>query len=332
MKKMIALILVLVLAISLAACGGSSTAASSSSGNSANSSDSTQKVKATFVGVMQGGAAWGAAESGFLAACAELGWDGQYVAPGTPNDTIAMADLMSSAVTNKCDVLIGTFYDVDVFGDVAKEAYEKGVYVASTNCALGPEYQNFWIGTDPTGMGISQAKALVEMVGDQEVCVVYMQTNATATTQNNQFAAMCEYLKDYPNISVFGQEYCDSQETLAAEKIANLVKANPQINAVVAADGNGAIGLANYVDENKNSDSFIAIGIDDDSTILNHVRSGVLDCTIAQDFYNMGYQSCMMIQDLMNGKTCDFDNDSGTVTIHADEVESYAAAKGIEIS
>ena len=40
----------------------------------------------------------------------------------------------------------------------------------------------------------------------------------------------------------------------------------------------------------------------------------------------------MMIQDLMNGKTCDFDNDSGTVTIHADEVESYAAAKGIEIS
>ena len=132
MKKMIALILVLVLAISLAACGGSSTAASSSSSNSANSSSSTQKVKATFVGVMQGGAAWGAAESGFLAACAELGWDGQYVAPGTPNDTIAMADLMSSAVTNKCDVLIGTFYDVDVFGDVAKEAYEKGVYVAST--------------------------------------------------------------------------------------------------------------------------------------------------------------------------------------------------------
>lgn len=324
MKKTIALVLAIVMVLCLVACGDSETTAITSS-------NEPQKIRATFVGVMQGGAAWGRAEAGFLKACEELGWDGQYVAPGTPNDTIAMADLMSSAVTNKTDVLIGVFYDVDAFGDVAKEAYENGVYVASTNCFLGEEYQNFWIGTDPVGMGTAQAKALVEMAGDQEACVVYMQTNATATTQNEQFAAMCEYLKDYPNITVFGQEFCDSSETLAAEKIANLVKANPQINAVVAADGNGAIGLANYVDENKNSDSFIAIGIDDDSTVLSHVLNGTLDCTIAQDFYNMGYQSCMMIQDIMNGKSAEFDNDSGTITVHSEEVEEYAAEKGITI-
>ena len=192
MKKIIALALAVILVLGLAACG------SKEAGGTAEAKKEDSKIKATFVGVMQGGSCWGAAQKGFEDACKELGWDGQYVAPSTPNDTIVMVDLMSTAVTNGCNVLIGTFYDTDVFGDVAKQAFENGVYVASTNCNLGKEYQNFWIGTDPIGMGTAQAKALVELAGDKEVCAVYMQTNATATTQNEQYAAMCEYLKDYP--------------------------------------------------------------------------------------------------------------------------------------
>ncbi len=323
-KKIVAIVVAASI-LSLTACGSKGAA-------SADSKSAGENIKATFVGVMQGGAAWGQAEKGFEDACKELGWDGQYVAPSTANDTIAMADFMSSAVTNGCDVLIGTFYDVDVFGDVAKQAYQNGIYVVSTNCSMGEEYQNFWIGTDPVGIGETQAKAVLEQAEDEEVTVVFMQTSATSTIQNEQYEAMCNYLKDYANVTVYGQEYCDSQETLAAEKIADLVKANPQINAVVAADGNGCIGVANYVDENKVADKFIAIGIDDAATILNYVKSGVLDCTVAQDFYSMGYQSCMKVKDLMDGKTCEFSNDSGTILIHAEEVDDYAAEKGISIS
>ncbi len=317
MKKIIAIVLVLVMAMSLAACGGAA---------------DDGKINATFVGVMQGGTAWGAAEQGFMDACEELGWEGQYVAPSTPNDTTVMVELTETALTNGADVLIGTYYSADIFGDVLQPAFQNGTYVVSTNCFMGPDYQNFWIGTDPDGMGISQAKTLVALAGDQEVCVVYMQTNATSETQNDQFKAFCEYLKDYPNITVFGQEYCDSNEIVAAEKIANLVKANPQINACVAADGNGCIGLANYVDENGVNDEFIAVGIDDDATILGYVTNTALDCTIAQDFYTMGYQSCMMIKNLMDGGSEEFHNDSGTVVIMPEDVEGYAAEKGIELN
>lgn len=319
MKKLIALALVLTLALSLSACGSTQ-------------SGSDDKISATFVGIMQGGAAWGQAEAGFMAACEELGWEGQYVAPATPNDTTVMVEYTETALTNGADVLIGTYYSADIFGDVLKPAFEKGIYIASTNASIGPDYQNFWIGTDPTGMGITQAKTLAELAGDKEVCVVYMQTQATSETQNQQFAAFCEYLKDYPNITVFGQDYCDSNEITAAEKMANLVKANPQINACVCADGNGCIGVANYVDENGVQDDFISVGIDDAADMLNYVTSGALDCTIAQDFYAMGYESCMMIKTLMDGGTVAFDNDSGSVVIMAEDVEAYAADKGIELS
>lgn len=291
-----------------------------------------EPVKVTFVSLMQGGAAWGMAEKGFLDACEELGWDGQFVAPATPNDMVAMLEYTESAITNGADVLIGPFLDGDVFGDTLKNAFENGIYVAGINCYLNEECQNFWFGTDPVGMGTAQAETLVSLVGEEDPCtVVYMQTNSTAVTQNQQYEAFCEYLADYENITVFGQEYCDSDEVYAAETISNLVKANPEINACVCADGNGCIGVANYVDETGNSDTFTAVGIDDSADILNYVVSEALDCTIAQDFYRMGYEGCFMVKQLMDGEELPYANDSGSIVVKAEDVEDYAAEKGIEL-
>lgn len=288
-------------------------------------------VDVTFVSLMQGGAAWGMAEKGFNDACEELGWNGQYLAPATANDTMTMLEYTENAITNGTDVLIGPFLDADVFGSVLTDARDRGIYVAGTNVSLSEDMMDFWIGTDPTGMGTKQAETLANLVGDAECTVVYMQTNSTATTQNQQYEAFCKVLESYENIKVFGQEYCNSDEVYAAETIANLVKANPEINACVAADGNGCVGIANYVDENGNADDFYSVGIDDSADILNYVTSGALDCTIVQDFYTMAYKGCYMVKDLMDGKEVAFDNDSGSVVVSADEVESYAAEKGIEL-
>lgn len=289
------------------------------------------KMQVYFVGIMQGGAAWSQAEKGFYDACKKFDWDGHYVAPSTPNDTKTMCELAETAITNNTKALIGTFYSEEIFGDVLKEAKEKDIKIATTNCYIGKDYQDFWIGTDPRGMGITQAKELQSLAGDKKVTVVYMQTLASTETQNMQFAAFKDYLKEYKNITVWGQEYCNSNEVEAAERISNLVKANPQINACICADGNGALGVANYVDESKVKDSFYSIGIDDSADILHYVENGALDCTIAQNFYMMGYESCEMIKTLIDGGTIPYDNDSGTITITVDKVKEYAADKGITL-
>ena len=38
--------------------------------------EAEKPVKAYFVTIVSGGVAWGAAEKGFMDACADLGWDG----------------------------------------------------------------------------------------------------------------------------------------------------------------------------------------------------------------------------------------------------------------
>ena len=290
-----------------------------------------EKKVVYFVGIMSGGSVWGAAQAGFETSCEELGWECYYVAPNTPNDTPVMVDLVESAITNNADAIIGTFISTEIFGDVLKKAKDAGIIVASTNCYTTPDHQDFWIGTDPDGMGLAQAMTLVELAGDEEVSVVYMQTNSSVESQNRQFAKFSEYLQDFPNITVFGQEYSNSDAIVAADTISALVKANPEINAVVSADGRAALGLGNYIDEQGIKDSFIGIGIDNSADTLKYVLSGVLDCTIAQDFYKMGYESVKMVKMIIDGETVPWANDSGTIVIKPEDVEAFAEEKGIDL-
>ena len=71
------------------------------------------------------------------------------------------------------------------------------------------------------------------------------------------------------------------------------------------------------------SDKLIVVGIDDSEEILNYVTSGALDCTIAQDFYKMAYESVHYIKDIKEGNKPAFANDSGTIVIKEGDVEEH---------
>lgn len=95
------------------------------------------------------------------------------------------------------------------------------------------------------------------------------------------------------------------------------------MNVVVSQDGYGCPGIANYVESEGLSDDLIVIGIDDSEEILGYVTDGALDCTIAQDFYKMGYEAVNYIKDIKEGNEPEFDNDSGTIIIKADDVDEH---------
>ena len=105
--------------------------------------------------------------------------------------------------------------------------------------------------------------------------------------------------------------------------LAALLKSYPDMNVVVSQDGYGCPGIANYVESEGLQDRLVVVGIDDSPEILNYITSGALDCTIAQDFYTMGYESVYYIKNIMEGNAPAFANDSGTIVIGVDEVDEH---------
>lgn len=323
MKKWAALVMVLItVATLLAGCGPK---------EEEKAADGGEKKKVYFVSLKTGGIAWDAAKKGFEDAVEELGWDGQYVAPTTANDTSQMANLFETALTNKADGVLGVFYSKEVFGDIITRAREEGVVVGSVNVNLNG-LEDFWIGTDQEGMGHAQAKALIEMADGQPAKVVYMVMNLGDEISQRAYKAFQEGIEGHENISLHGMENDENNPIVAADKMNNLVKQDPSINAVICLDNAGAsLGVANFVEENGLQDSFYTVGIDASADILNYVKSGALDVTLDQDFYKMGYEGVYMLKKKFDGEDVPYANDSGMILVKQDEVDDYAKKKGLSL-
>ncbi len=288
--------------------------------------EAEKPVKAYFVTIVSGGVAWGAAEKGFMDACADLGWDGQFCAPTTANDKQQVINLIETAVTNEADVILACIQDKEMAEEVLTRAKEQNIVVITTNTKAGEELTNAWIGTDPVGMGKAQAAVVLaeaEKAGLENVTLAYIQTRLGSTTQNQQFEVMSEEIKKvYPD-AVLIQDECNSNAQTAADKVAAYRMAYPELNVVVSMDGYGAPGIANYIEGEKLQDELIAIGVDDSPEILEFVKNNVLRCTIAQNFYAIGYNGCELAKTVLDGGTIDYNNDSGTITIYPEDCEAH---------
>lgn len=312
--------------------GCNSAAPSSETAASGGASASGEKKTIYFVSLKVGGAAWSQAQQGFEDACKELGWDGYYVAPTTANDSSQMANLCETAMTSQADAILGPLFDKDVFTDIINRAHEQGMLVGTTNTYLDG-IEDFNIGTDQKNMGVTQAETLIDLVGDKPCKVVWMNQNISGTTVLETYDAFCETLKGHDNIVIHGIEFDDNNPTTAADKMNNLWKADPQINAVICNDSTGAsMGVANFIEENGLQDEFYSVGIDASADILNYVMTGALDCTLDQNFYRMGYESVYMLKDIWDGKEVEKKVDSGMNRVTADTAVEYGAARGYEVT
>lgn len=320
----------------LVGCGGSSSTAStagSASGSAAGSTESSLGKKTIyFVSLKVGGAAWSQAQRGFEDACAELGWDGYYVAPTTANDSSQMANLCETAMTAQADAILGPLYDPDVFTDIITRAHEQGMLIGTTNTYLGG-IEDFNIGTDQVNMGRTQAQTLIDLVGDNPCKVVWMNQNIGSASVMETYDAFCEELAGHDNIKIHGIEFDDNNPTTAADKMNNLWKADPEINAVVCHDSSGAsMGVPNFIEENNLQDTFYSIGIDASADILNYVMTGALDCTLDQNFYKMGYEGVYLLKDKWEGKEVPMQTDSGVNCVTAENAVEYGAERGYEVT
>lgn len=327
-KRIVTALLTFGMVIGMVGCGSISTDENSNDTGS-EKKESAEEKNIMFVSIVTGGVAWGSAQKGFEDALDEVGWEGQYVSPTTANDTSGVIQLLDTAVTNKADGIVTVILDANQATDVLSRAKEAEIPVVTCNTYTTEDLQNCWIGTDPHNMGVTQAETALKYFEengggvDGKLTACYIQTTLETQTQNEQFKAFSDTIYEkYPD-AVLIQDECNSDAATASDKLAALLKSYPDMDIVVSQDGYGCPGIANYVQSEGLEDQLIVIGIDDSEEILNYVTDGALDCTIAQDFYKMGYESVFYLQDIFNGNDPAFANDSGTIIIGPDEVDEH---------
>lgn len=75
----------------------------------------------------------------------------------------------------------------------------------------------------------------------------------------------------------------------AYDEAKKLINANPNMVCMFATNTNTTIGVCQAVEELELRDKIFVIGFNSDEEEINYLKTKVLDCTIIQNPYNMGY-------------------------------------------
>lgn len=274
----------------LAGCGGST-----------GSSGGTKVYNLWYVNPLPNTPDWGRSGKMFQDAASAGGYKATMVGPDKI-DVPTMINEMDQAITDKADGILTCPLDTTAFKAEIAKAHSKGIVVASIGCVDSDA--NFSIGTDNADFGKTAADVIGQQTnGNGKIGIIG--TDQTTPNQVAQVTAFkAELAAKFPNMSVLTWESDKSDASVAATKIAAMVKAYPQMNYLWIVEGAapGAVPAA-FKEAGVAPGKIGVLAIDAQSSTLQAITDGWISATLNQCWFNASPQAAKRMIAAKNGTT-----------------------------
>ena len=203
MKKIIALVLVLIMALSMTACGGNQ--------------QTGQKGDApviAFVPKVIGQAWWDyVRDGGVMEWAEENGIEVKYQGP-TEVDAVAQVQILTDLIAQDIDILCFSPNDPDACENVVKEAREKGIIVIATE-ATGMQNIDYDVEAfSEEGLGAFMMDELAAQMGEEGEYITMVGSMTMESHNNWADAAVARQKEVCPNMTLVADERITSDLTL----------------------------------------------------------------------------------------------------------------------
>ena len=252
MKKLIALLLVLVIGIGLVACGGATTPATdapTTEGGDAPATDAPaaegKKVAISLAEYNE----WNKNYEKVIAQkCEEWGWT--YEIFDAKQDANTQIDQVRSIIAQGFDAMTIQAADNAALAPVVGEAADAGIIVVdhygfADELGISDKIYKVLFGQKESG--ILEAEEYIKACGEEgKVAIISGLTGADNAMQ--RVAGMEEVLKKYEGIEIVAVEYCDWDTQKAQTAAENILTANPDLKAFLVADDGMSKGVWNAIE------------------------------------------------------------------------------------
>lgn len=332
-KKMLAALLTLAMASSLAGCGnGQNTAKEEQSATPEQTSEAAESTEGTeeangeqpyviWVNPLVGSAVFTSADNGITAASEDFGFKLKIIGPSVLDDT-QMYEALQSAIVENPDLIVTTPYNFSAIQSLYTEAAEKNIPIINISSDSEEAGRVSFIGTDNTAYGQLAADYINEKTGG-EANVLIMMANLDTSNQLEQKTAFEEKCAaEYPGIKVILTDEDNGDSATALQRFEDNLKAHPEIDTIFCLESIGGVAAANAVEE-LGLEGITILAIDDNADTLQYIADGKIWGTMAQNFYKMGYTAGEFASAYLKGETVDSIVDSGTILITDENMDTY---------
>jgi ribose transport system substrate-binding protein len=270
MRRIIAIVLVLMMIVSMTACAGE------------------DKVEISVVLKTLASEYWGYVKNGCDAAAKELGITVTVVGPDAESNIAGQVTMIEEQIAAGCDAIVCAPNDAAAAANALKAAIDKGIPVLSVDTNVGMEGQTSFVGTSNVDAAKQGGLWAAEQLGEgAKAVIIYGQEgDNTSNMRREGYEAACKEKGIEVLAALSGQNTTDG----ATKTMEDLLSAHPgQIDVVFCHNDDTAIGAMNACESAGVSDILI-VGFDGNKSAVELIMADeLIKATVAQQPYAMGY-------------------------------------------
>jgi rhamnose transport system substrate-binding protein len=333
-------VVALVAAFGLAACGGSSSSSSSAAGGSSSTSSASSSggsssssggglktgLNVYVIPKNLGNNYFTVADSvksgGALAALQTLGEKGTETS-GSAATSASQLPAIQSSIAKGANALIVSATDPTALCPTLKAAMARGITVVTYD-SDAPTCRSLFVNQASTAaIGTSEVDLLAKQIGDKgDIAVV--SAAASATNQNAWIGYMKQELKKYPNMHLVSVVYGNDDPTTATQVTSGLLQKYPNLKGIISPTTVGIAAAAGVLDTPQYRGKVQLTGLGTPLSLKKFVDDGTIQAFELWDPAKLGYLAAYAAVNVASKKITGAQGQSfsagklGTYTVGAD--------------
>lgn len=276
----------------------------------------------TWVNPVVGLEYWAMAEKGMADADAKYGTDTQTVGPTEVNvdEQIKQID---AAIAAQVDGIITMALDPQAFEPAIQRAADAGIPVVCIDTDAPDSARAYYAGTSHYEFGYEAGKLVAENT-DGKAKIGILAGVMTAPNMVERVDGFKAAISEYPDMEIVAIEDTNAELLLGTQKAQAMMQTYPDMNAIFCVGSTDAGAAGKVAVEMGLEDQFYIVGSDDMEDTIKYIRDGVVDATLVQQTYMMGYLGVeLLVQQIEGNGPEDQIIDTGVIVVTSENVDSY---------
>ncbi|MDR2478130.1 MAG: substrate-binding domain-containing protein [Treponema sp.] len=284
-----------------------------------------KKYTIMYISPMVAHPVWLIAKAGFDAAAAEFGFNGIWT--GADDHSVEKTvEAMENAIVQRPDAMVICPFAPAAFTNALKKAREAGIVVTvSAVDAASEDLRAAFVGTDDVASGTEQVKQIInKLPKGQEVRIGIIMSNLDSENQVRQVNAAEQYMKSNGvPYKILDKQADFADANRCVEIVTNMVRAHPDMNAIMALEGGAAPAIGKAFEELGVGNKIVAVAMDGTDLNLETVRAGKITGVMAQNQFRWGYDTGKYAYLALKGEKVPSFTDSGVKFIDKSNVDTF---------
>jgi ribose transport system substrate-binding protein len=247
----------------------------------------------------------------------DVQWDGVTA----ETDVNGQVNLLQNFIQQGVDGLVYAATDAKVLYQVTESAKQQDVTVVNIDSGTEPQPNDVPVFATDNVAGARKVPDLIaEELGEGGGKVAFIPFQQGTLTNEQREKGFKEGLKQHPELELVAEQSSQSDYNVALRVTEDILTANPDLNAIFAANEPGVLGAAEAVRQAGKAGDVVIIGWDASPEEIKGVQDGVISALVVQNPFRMGYDGTnAAVKMIREGATVE-SQDTGSTIVTKDNL------------